>query len=646
MNHLTSKIAIKGNLKGLLRWTKWFLIALCAGLLAFTLTVSCRATSATNGIQENSIPPRYILVDQFGYRPNDRKMAVISQPCFLHTDLEEAERLTDAYSLIEISGNTEKIVYEAIPTLWNNGEIHNQSGDCAAWFDFSETQDVGRYIIQNNRTKETSWPFYIRPDIYREILVAATRMFFYQRSGFPKHAPYADPRWTDDAAFIGPRQDTEARFVEDRQNTALTRDMQGGWFDAGDTNKYVTFASTAVHQLLDAYQQNPTLWTDDFNIPESGNGIPDLLDEVRYEIEWLKRMQADDGGAFIKIGTVDFRTFERPSLDPRPRFYAPQCSSATIDIASMFSHAALVFKSVQPLSGDVEDLQNRSIKAWHWYHSHPHQTDCDTQVVKSGDADRTLEQQADSAIAAAIYLSRITSDPSYENYLTENLRHYCFYCHQTWYPYKPILGDALLYYVQQPDVSQTLKSRVIKALENLTRHSKTYGLHPEVTPYPAHMPDDQYHWGSNFVQAVYGITNFDAYRILEPSTLRSQYYDRALEAIHYFHGVNPLGLVYLSNMYAYGASHSANEMYHEWFGHGIYDNALTSESGPASGYLTGGPNKNYTGDAPINLDYPMRAYLDSNNKRHSMYIWELTEPGIYYQSAYLKLLSRFVSLAQ
>jgi hypothetical protein len=50
--------------------------------------------------------------------------------------------------------------------------------------------------------------------------------------------------------------------------------MRGGWFDAGDTNKYVTFAEDPVHQLLHAYSQNPDVWTDNFNIPESGNAFP------------------------------------------------------------------------------------------------------------------------------------------------------------------------------------------------------------------------------------------------------------------------------------------------------------------------------------------------------------------------------------
>ena len=100
-------------------------------------------------------------------------------------------------------------------------------------------------------------------------------------------------------------------------------------------------------------------------------------------------------------------------------------------------------------------------------------------------------------------------------------------------------------------------------------------------------------------------------------------------------------MVFLSNMYDFGVELSANEMYHEWFGNGIYENALTSPSGPAPGYLTGGPNKDYSGAASIHHIPPMKAYLDSNSGGN-MKTWELTEPAINYQSAYIKLLSRLI----
>ncbi len=80
------------------------------------------------------------------------------------------------------------------------------------------------------------------------------------------------------------------------------RDLRGGWFDAGDTNKYVNNAGQTLHQLLAAYRERPEIWTDDLNIPESGNGRPDLIDEIIWELDWLKRMQQADGGVLIKVG--------------------------------------------------------------------------------------------------------------------------------------------------------------------------------------------------------------------------------------------------------------------------------------------------------------------------------------------------------
>jgi endoglucanase len=96
-------------------------------------------------------------------------------------------------------------------------------------------------------------------------------------------------------------------------------------------------------------------------------------------------------------------------------------------------------------------------------------------------------------------------------------------------------------------------------------------------------------------------------------------------------------------MYDNGAEYSANEMYHEWLGKGVYDNAVTSKFGPAPGYLTGGSNKDYTGSIKkVITQPPMKAYVDTNAP-YPVNSWEITEPGIYYQSSYLKLLSKSIS---
>jgi endoglucanase len=594
-------------------------------------------------VAQASLNSGSILVDQFGYRPNDKKIAVIVNPEVQGASVSlNAESFpADLYQVISVE--QERPVYSGESTLWQNGAIHQQSGDRAEWFDFSNVRTPGNYIIKNMRTGNLSTEFKIAENVYREVLVAATRMYFYQRSGFPKQEPYADARWTDGAAFLGPGQDTEARFVEDKENVQLERDMRGGWFDAGDTNKYVTFAVTPIHQLLDAYTQNSAIWTDDFNLPESGNGIPDLLDEIRYELDWLKQMQDDDGGVNIKIGTLDFNYAERPSLDRRPRFYGPKCSSSTIATASMFAHAALVFQGIPELQLESENLAKSAADAWQWFNRNPIRTDCDSQEIKAGDADFSVEAQMSISVTAAVYLFALTKDQTYQKYISQFLTETPLFEHMRWSVYEPYVGDALLFYSKATLASKEDQQKILDAFADLlNRRSDIYGEASEFDPFLAYMPDDQYHWGSNQVKTNIGNTNFNVILYDIDQKNHELYLNRAASSIHYIHGVNPLGTAYLTNMNGYGSEKSANEMYHEWFGKGIYSNAITSPSGPASGYVTGGPNKDYTGSAPLQSLPPMKAYLDSN-EGWDLNMWEITEPGIYYQSSYIKLLSKFIS---
>jgi endoglucanase len=166
-----------------------------------------------------------------------------------------------------------------------------------------------------------------------------------------------------------------------------------------------------------------------------------------------------------------------------------------------------------------------------------------------------------------------------------------------------------------------------------------YGYRPEQDLYRAYMRDESFHWGGNYPHAALGNTNLDfVHYQLELDT--KTYEDKALGIVNYFHGVNPLNMVYLTNMYDYGAEYSANEIYHLWFKDGsIWDNALTSERGPAPGYVPGGPNASFTGDSSPPIGEPVqKAYRDWNGNVS----YEITEPAIYYQAAYVRLLANFV----
>ncbi|MEM9265855.1 MAG: glycoside hydrolase family 9 protein [Cyanobacteria bacterium P01_F01_bin.13] len=595
-----------------------------AALVAIS-TLSCSASSKA---LKDSAPQ--ILVDQFGYRPQDSKVAVVIGP------LNESQ----SYELREVG--TEQVIEVITPVKWGNGAIHVQSGERAWWVDFSDVKAPGTYVLVGENGKTRSAEFDIRGDVYRDILVAATKMFFYQRSGFAKEEPFADARWADGAAYVGPAQDTAARFVNDKLNPALERNMGGGWFNGGDTGKTVTYALEPVHQLLSAYEQNQPIWTDDFNIPESGNGIPDLLDEVKFELDWLQRMQDYDGGAFSKVGVIE-PEFKNPipSKDERPRYYGPKCSSSTIAIASMFAHAAWEMQAIPELSDYANDLRARAVAAWNWYQDYPIDTECDTGEIQSKDADMSPQDQLGASISAAIYLFAITEEFQYSDYVAENLSSAQPYSDSVWSRYSPHQGDALLFYTQLPNADSGLKEQILIAFKKQLDNPDAYGSDDTLDPFRSYMPDAQYHWGSNQVKANYGNMNYDPILLGINNNEQADYTERAAGALQYLHGVNPLGIVYLTNMYAYGAETSVNEMHHQWLGQGPFKNALTSKHGPTPGFLIGGPNTLYSGDEALATGPAMKAYMDTNDT--TVPAWEMSSPALPYQAAYIKLLSKFVS---
>jgi hypothetical protein len=626
--------------------------ALCLVLL-FTLTADSRNSSAAAASRtapsgmSASIPfDPHILVDQFGYRPGDPKVAVIRNP---QVGYDRGDQIMPGPRYDVRRTGDGSVIFSAAPKSWKGGDLDASSGDTGWWFDFSVVDKPGTYFIYDAARNARSAPFRIDPFVYRDVLKAAVRTYFYQRSGYAKQQPYAEKCWTDTPAYLGPNQDMEARDITDRDNKKKARNLSGGWFDAGDTSKYVTFAAPAVHQLLTAYQTNPAVFTDDFNIPESGNGIPDLLDEVKFELYWLGRMQFSDGSVALKVGDIVDTKGGAPSADESPRYYVPACTSATIAATGMFAHGAYVYGKIGALAADAERLRARAVAAWKNYQASPaKQTACDSGVVKSAKADWNEADQNAAAVVAAVYLFALTGDEKYGDYVKAHYRETRPYHDIGWSRYNADQGEALLFYSSLPNADAALKQNLIAdKLKDVRDGNQIYGFKPDDDLYRAFMHDPQYHWGSNAPRANYGNANLDALIFGLMPDQSSSYQTRALEILHYFHGVNPFTMVYLSNMYSYGATRSANEIYHAWFWHGSrWGNALTSECGPAPGFVPGGPNANAAKDGvPLNLapptgQPPQKSYRDWNAAWPDS-SWAVTEPAIYYQASYIRLLSYF-----
>ncbi len=604
---------------------------------------SASSVAATPSVPDN-IGAAHILVDQFGYRPQDPKVAVIRNP---RIGFDSGVNFTPgAHYQVRRVGD-DAVMFEGAPVAWAGGAVEPSSGDQGWWFDFSALRLPGRYVVYDLDRKQRSAAFGIDSNVYRPILKAAVRMYFYQRSGMAKKRPFAAACWTDAADYVGRNQDTEARDVTDRGNPAKIRDLSGGWSDAGDTNKYVTFAMQPVHQLLTAYEENPAAFTDDFNIPESGNGIPDVLDEVKWETDWLKKMQFPDGSVALKVGETVYGRASPPSSDTTPRYYVPSCTSATIAAAGMFAHASYVYSRTPQLTAEAQDLKSRALKAWNNYQSFPQQQEhCDIDLIHGGNADLNLDNQNAAAAEAAIYLSAITGESAYHDYVKAHYRDMRPYHDFGWSRYAPDQGEALLFYTIVPGADPAVKAAILQDKgADIKAGNQVYGFNPGDDLYRAFMHDAQYHWGSNNPRASYGNTNMDVLTYQLAGADADTYRTRALEILHYFHGVNPLGLVYLSNMYSLGATRSANEIFHTWFQPDTrWSDAKTSECGPPPGYVPAGPNTSAAasgvpaGMSPPNGQPPQKSYRDWNGPDAS---WAVSEPGIYYQSAFVKLIAAF-----
>ncbi|MGB0424292.1 MAG: glycoside hydrolase family 9 protein, partial [Flavobacteriales bacterium] len=271
---------------------------------------------------------------------------------------------------------------------------------------------------------------------------------------------------------------------------------------------------------------------------------------------------------------------------------------------------------------------------------------CDDGSIISGDADWSIDFQREQAVATAAVLFQLTEEEEYNNYVVTHQNDISLLDDNYWGPEIMNVKDALLDYAQNPMSDSELSNDLLTGFTETVQNNWNQ-LYGEVDNdlYMAYMPDWSYHWGSNMPKAMTGVLNLLINQSEIDQNNADYYQNRAEDHLHYFHGVNPNDLVYLSNMYSYGAEHCVNEIYHTWFHDGSeWDNALASLYGPPPGFVSGGPNNNFTVESlsPPFGQPAQKSYLDFNDNWPNN-SWEISEPAIYYQAAYIRLLAAFVS---
>ncbi|THH34539.1 glycoside hydrolase family 9 protein [Neolewinella litorea] len=406
-----------------------------------------------------------------------------------------------------------------------------------------------------------SYPFRVADDVLHDAFVGSVRGLYYQRAGQALPATYAG-----EYARAAGHPDTLVQYHPSTGHAPGTFSSPGGWYDAGDYNKYVVNGAFPVGQLLALYEDVGDPAPDSsLNIPESGNGKSDYLDEIKYELDWLLTMQDDDGGLFHKLTTLKFAGMVMPEAATKTRFAVGKSTTATFDFAAAAAQAARVYRNYDPAYADR--LLAAARRAWAWSTANTgaffvNPEDVSTGEYGDGNAD-------DERAWAAAELFATTGEQEFYNDLQAHPPRVRFGPGVGWTSYMANLAAFTL--LRHPDrvpreFYSAVREQVITLADSLV----------DLTDSSAYFqPVAAFGWGSNSDVANAAMLIAAAHR----QNPRSAYVNAMRDAMNYLLGHNPNGVCYLTGF----GTRSPQFIHHR-------PSAADGIDAPVPGLLSGGPN--------------------------------------------------------
>jgi endoglucanase len=508
-----------------------------------------------------------ILIDQLGYRPGDPKLAFtkdVKGGVFTVTNL--AANQTAYEGKISPLGTTDESTSDTVYTL-----------------DFTNVTKPGRYQITMPGTDVSSNVFRVDDSVYNSCFSTSMGSYYYQRCAATINN---GTQWQHPACHLN-----DAVFFD---NPSAHRDVVGGWHDAGDYGKFIPTSSVTLGFLLTLYELQPDKFTDNqANIPECNDAIPDILDEARFELKWMLKMQREDGGVFHKVSTKKWTGEHLPQKDHDIRYIFGVSSCATASFAAVTAQGARIFERWdKPFA---TSLLGASMEAWKFLMEHPDNLPeggfKNPPGVEGGEYGDT--QDADERLWASSELLRTTGFAKYGQYFLANYRKLeGINSPVSWTSVK---NFAYYSYLRLPStkVDPQIKIFIMTTLgtfaDNLLRRIEQNG-------YRYILDTDEYYWGSNSIAAGY---TFDLIQIFE-LTKQRRYLNAALDQMHYLLGRNTFDLSFVTGV----GTNPVQHPYHQL-------SMMLKMPQPVPGFLVGGANKNSNLHGKKISDIPGKCYEDN-----------------------------------
>ena len=459
--------------------------------------------------------------------------------------------------------------------------------------DFSSLKQPGAYRLRVEGLADSP-RFVVSADAYAVLNAAAVKAYYFNRASIalePRYAgPYARPAGHPDTRVL---VHASAASASRPEGTVIS--SPGGWYDAGDYNKYVVNSGISVYELLAAYEHFPAFFdSQSVGLPESGDGAPELLNEVHWNLAWMLTMQdPGDGGVYHKLTNKRFDAAVMPDQATSERFVVQKSTAATLDFAAAMAMASRVYA---PFDKQWPGLSARMLaaakSAWQWAQGHPAVVYRQPDDIHTGDyGDSHLDDEFAWA-AAELYIA--TRDDAY-----------WIAMHADQVPMTPPSWNEVgaLAWISLAEHRKELTAAADRALIERRIRGQAGELLADwqASPNRLSMRSADFIWGSNAVALNRALMMIQGYRLDGDRRLL----DAAQSTLDYVLGRNPLGLAMVTGF----GTRSPHHPHHR-------PSMARGDGMPVPGFLVAGPNPGQQDRQSCTAAYPSSvpalSYLDAD----------------------------------
>ena len=526
-----------------------------------------------------------VVVDQVGYLPGFKKIAFLVNP----------DGSPVKFKIMDTGGN---VVFEGkVEKKTDEGYL---SGDRVYILDFSDFEKEGEYTIVCGDAK--SYPFKIGENVYGDAFKLTMVSYYLQRCGQKVKC----------GKFHHETCHTQEKEAVYHPATGFkgTKDVRGGWHDAGNYEKYVNNAAFTVAHLLLAYE----LFKIDVKfIPGYTDDLPHILAEAKTGLDWLMKMQRKDGSVHhsVVVESWDYWIC-RPGEHKDKRYITSITSFDTAAFAAVMAMAARLYEKFDPEY--AAECLRRARLAWGWLENHP-------EMIPAGGYEPLTETDGyednsdrDERLWAAIELFATTGEVKYRRYFEAK--------YKIWsktIDYFPYWGDvrvlAMLRYYFTPGTDRKIKEKIKKDLFTFL-DSRLRWIDSEDNGYGVALKFDEFWRGSN---ANLGEIVFMFVMGYTMDRTRKEYLEAAVEQLHYLFGRNALNLSFVTGV-------GSNAIMNPHHNPSITDDI----DEPWPGLVVGGPNADRE-------DYIMEKMVLENTPPMKCFVdhveaYSVNEPDICYNA--------------